>query len=180
MCVDDEAAGAVEEDEAAVDARVGGSLADFAGEAAGAAEDDEAAVDTGVGAGSLADSADVEGEAAGAAEDDEVAVDAGVAGTHEDNKAGEPECVLDGAGVFSASDSLLSETRALDFFCFFFRISFSFDVECLDRCILDAAGVFSASDSLSSETRALNFFCFFFRISFSFDVECLDRGCFLP
>ena len=135
--IDDEAAGAVEDDEAGVDARVGGLLADaslseFAGKAAGAAEDDEAAVDTGVGAGSLADSTDVEGDMAGAAED-EVAVGAGVAGTHEDNKAGESECILDVAGVFSGSESLSeSETCALDFFCFFFPISFSFDAEFLD------------------------------------------------
>ena len=137
--IDDEAAGAVEDDKAGVDARVGGLLADaslseFAGEVAGAAEDDEAAVDTGVGAGSLADSTDVEGDAAGAAKD-EVAVGAGVAGTHEDNKAGESECIPDVAGVFSGSESLSSEseTCALDFFCFFFLISFSFDTECLDR-----------------------------------------------
>jgi hypothetical protein len=103
--------------------------------AAGAAEDDEVAVDASAGS-SLADSAVVEGEVAGTAEDDEAAVDAGVAGMHEDNKAGETEglgtvgawdnidciCILDAAGVFSGSDSLsfVSETCALDFFCFFF------------------------------------------------------------
>lgn len=120
-----------------MDARVGGLLADallsvFVGEVAGAAEDDEVAVDTGVGAGSLA--ADVEGDMAGAAED-EVAAGAGVAGTHEDNEAGESECILDVARVFSGSESQLSEseTHALNFFCFFFLISFLFDAECLDH-----------------------------------------------
>jgi hypothetical protein len=118
------AAGAAEDGEAAIDARIGGSLAE------------SACVDGEVTDAMGLESAHVNSEGADSAAEDEAGVDTRVASKPEGMGLAEDDSglisVLDDPRAFSGSQSLVSVSGTCTLnFCFFFRTSFSFDSDCL-------------------------------------------------